>query len=123
LNTVLRLATFLMSLYATFSIGWGANDLLQVGQLEPWASIAMIAAGMLLLVGILMTRASVPGGLPICAAALLARQALDVHNASRLETPIALQIALGVLAAAVLALAALGARKGKRGNGKWKSEK
>jgi len=100
-----------MSLYATYSLGWGANDLLQVGQLEPWASISMIAAGTLLVAGILMTRARMPGGLPMCAAGLLALQALDIHNASHLETPLALRVARAVFGAAVLALTAWGGRK------------
>ena len=106
--TVLKLSTLLMSLYGTYSIGWAANDLYQGKQLELWAACTLIGFGLLLGVAALVTNARIPGGLPIAAAALLGLQALDVHNAAHLGTPLGTQFTRALFSFALLAAAFLG---------------
>ncbi len=105
---VLNGSTLLMSLYGTYSIGWAANDLFQRHQVESWAAWAVIAFGVLLVLAALVTRSRVPGGLPMAAAALLGLQALDVHNAAHLETPLWAQLGRAVVGGLLLGLAFYG---------------
>ena len=71
-------------------------------------SLAVIAFGLLLLLGSVIARVRIPGGLPIVAAALLGLQALDVHNASHLGTPLPWQWARALVSALLMAAAFYG---------------
>lgn len=108
------MSTLLLSLYATYSIGWAARDLFQVEQLEPWASCAVMAFGVLLVLGALASRSRIPGGLLITAAALLGLQALDVHNAAHLGTALVWQIGRALLSVLLIGMAWYGGLPSRR---------
>lgn len=101
-------ATLLLSVYGTWAIAWGAYDLARLERVETWAAGAVIAFGLLLLLGSVIARVRIPGGLPIVAAALLGLQALDVHNASHLGTPLPWQWARALVSALLMAAAFYG---------------
>ncbi|MEQ1868990.1 MAG: hypothetical protein ABL961_03085 [Vicinamibacterales bacterium] len=111
---VLNLSTLLMSLYGTYSMGWAVNDLYQGRQIEAWAEAGMAGFGLLLAIGALIARTGVPGGLPITAAGLLGLQAVDVHNAAHLDTPLWLQVVRALVSATLLAMAFYGGRPRRR---------
>ena len=102
---MLTFAALAMSLYAVYSMGWAAIDLFRGAQLETWAEVGLIGFGALLAFASIVVRARIPGGLAFTVAALLGLQALDVHNAAHLDTPLGLQVARAafglVVAAAV----------------------
>lgn len=106
---MLNVSTLLMSIYGTYSIGWAANDLFEGAQLEPWASWTVLGFGVLLVLGALVSRARIPGGLPVAGAALLGLQAMDVHGAAHLDTPMPMQITRAAFAVVLMGLAFYGA--------------
>lgn len=110
---MLKLATLGMSLYATYSIGWAANDLFQGAQLETWADAGMIGFGALLAFAVVLVRARIPGGLAFAVAALLGLQALDVHNAAHLDTSLGLQVARAAYGCAIVATVVIGGLRGR----------
>jgi hypothetical protein len=95
---VLTVATLGMFAYGTYSVAWAVSDLVQGGQLELWAELAVIGFGLLLILAAAFVRVRMPGGLAVAIGAMLGLQALAVHNASHLGTGIGLQIARAVLA-------------------------
>ena len=100
---MLNLATFAMSLYAVYSMGWAANDLFHRAQLEVWAEVGLIAFGALLAFAAVIVRARIPGGVAFTAAALLGLQALDVHNAAHLDTSLGAQVARAAAGVVIVA--------------------
>jgi hypothetical protein len=117
---VLKLATLGMFLYATFSIGWAANDLFNGAQLETWAEIGIVVFGALLALSAALLRAQIPGGLPFAVAALLGLQALDVHNAVHLETGLPAQLARAAVGLVLIVMAFLGSLR-RRGTAAGRS--
>ena len=75
-----------MLLYGLFSLLAGALDLLGPGplELEWWADLWLIFAGATLMCGAVLVRASMPGGLALAIAGLLALQSISLHNAEYL---------------------------------------
>ena len=73
-----------MLLYGLFSALEGALDLLSAGPLEWWADLWLIFAGATLICGAVLVRASMPGGLALAIAGLLALQSISLHNAEHL---------------------------------------
>ena len=73
-----------MALYGLYSIVVGVADLLGAGPLEWWANLWVIFAGAILMCGAVFVRASMPGGLALATAGLLALQSISLHNAGHL---------------------------------------
>lgn len=89
--------------------------MVQGRQLELWANLSMVGFGLLLMLAALMVRTRVPGGLPFAGAALLALQALDVHNAAHLETTINAQLLRAVASAVLMLMAFVGGLPSRSG--------
>lgn len=81
---MLTLAALGMALYGLYTLIAGAVHLLTSGPLEWWASLWLMIAGGILVCGAVFVRASMPGGLALAVAGLLALQSISLHNAGHL---------------------------------------
>ena len=81
---MLAAAALGMVLYGLYSLVGGAADLLGSGPLEWWADLWLMVAGAMLVCGAIFVRASMPGGLALAVAGLLALQSISLHNAGHL---------------------------------------
>lgn len=109
---MLTLATLGMFGYGTYSVAWAVVDLFRGPQLELWAELGLIAFGLLLVLSAALVRVRIPGGLAAAIGAMLGLQALAVHDAVHLGSGLAPQVARGVFAAVLVALAWFGAERG-----------
>ena len=114
---MLTAAALGMLLYGAYSAAWAIVDLLRGPRLELWGEIGLIVFGLLLALSAAFVRVRLPGGLAFAIGALLGLQALEVHNAVHLGTPVALQVWLGLFAAALVWMAYAGRRPGPSGPG------
>jgi len=111
---MLTASTIGLTVYGLHEVVTGAVALFTGSGLELWASAALIALGLLLLVSAAFVRVLLPGGLALAMGSLLALQALAIHNAVHFHPPaqpVALHIVRGVVAAALICAAYLGSRK------------
>lgn len=106
---MLSVASLGMASYGVYSIGWAVIDLIRGPRLEWWADISLVVFGVLLVLSAAFVRVRLPGGLAFAIGAMLALQALAVHNAVHLDAGLAPQIGRAILAAALVLLAAVGA--------------
>jgi hypothetical protein len=103
---MLTAATLGMFLYGAYEVLWALIDIFRGARLELWAEAGLVLFGLLLVVSAAFVRVRLPGGLAAAIGSMLGLQALAVHNAVHLLNGIGPQIARGVIAAALLALAA-----------------
>lgn len=108
---MLTVATLGMFVYGVYSVLWPIVDLIGGPHLELWAELGLVAFGLLLTLSAAFVRVRLPGGLALAAGAMLGLQALAVHNAVHFETGLGPQIARALLAAMLVALAFVGARR------------
>jgi len=105
-----------MLAYGLYSAGLGLAGLLGAVRLEVWANLGLIGFGLLLMLSAAFVRVRLPGGLALALSALLALQALALHNDLHFFGRVVplFQIARGTSAAVLVALAVLGARAAPR---------
>ena len=115
---MLTVATIGMAGYGLYSIVTGLVDLVLRSRLEVVADAGLVVFGLLLLVAAAFVRVLMPGGLPLAIGALLGLQALSVHSDVHMAGSLAPapQLVRGVLAVALVALAAVGGRLERK---KW----
>lgn len=107
---MLTLATLGMTIYGLYSITEGLVDLLGGGSLEWWANLWLVVGGTTLVFGAAFVRVSMPGGLALAMAGLLALQSISLHNANHLYGQVVLlpQLARALFAGLLATLAYLG---------------
>lgn len=112
---MLTAATLGLAAYGVYSAGFGAVDLFRPSGLDWWADLALIAFGLLLLLSSAFVRVRMPGGLALALSALLALQALSLHNDMHFygDILVAPQIIRAVIGAALAGLAFWGGRSGE----------
>jgi len=81
---VLITAALGMLAYGLYSLIEGCIYLFGTGTLEWWASLWLIVAGGTLILAAMFVRASIPGGLALAIASLLALQSISLHNAGHI---------------------------------------
>jgi hypothetical protein len=101
-----------MVVYGLHEVIVGLVDLLAAQHLEWWAQLGLVGLGALLILGAAFVRVRLPGGLELALGAMLALQALALHNAAHLTpTPTVAPHAIrGVFAATLIGLAWAGGR-------------
>jgi hypothetical protein len=110
---MLTAATLGLAAYGVYSTGLGAFDLFRSpGLLDWWADLALVAFGLLLLLSSAFVRVRMPGGLALALSGMLALQALSLHNDMHFygNILVAPQVARGLVAGSLAALAYFGAR-------------
>ena len=107
---MLTAAALGMALYGLYSVLAGVIDLLGAGALEWWANLWLIVAGGILVCGAVFVRASMPGGLALATAGLLALQSISLHNAGHLYGQVVLlpELTRLLLAGVLVGLAYVG---------------
>jgi hypothetical protein len=110
---MLTAATLGLAAYGVYSAGFGAVDLFRSPGLDWWADVALIGLGLVLLIASAFVRVRLPGGLALALGALLALQALSLHNDMHFYGAIlvAPQVVRGVAAGALAGLAFWGGRR------------
>jgi hypothetical protein len=111
---MLTAAALGMFLYGFYSAAWAVVDLVRGARLELWAELGLVLFGALLALAAAFVRVRLPGGLLFAVGAMLALQALTVHDAVHLGTAVEGQIAAGVAALVLAALAYIGTRQAER---------
>ncbi len=113
---MLTTATLGMAGYALYSIAAGVADLVVWSRLEIVADVALVGFGLLLLLAAAFVRAMIPGGLALALGALLALQALAIHNSGHVSGSVALapQLMRAAVGVTLVALAFFGSRTGTR---------
>lgn len=108
-----------MLAYGLYSAGLGVAGLLGAVRLEVWANLGLIGFGLLLMLAAAFVRVRLPGGLALALSALLALQALALHNDLHFfgRTVPLFQLARGTLALVLVGLAVLGARAARGEDG------
>jgi hypothetical protein len=109
----LTAATLGMVGYGLYAVVIGVAGLLRLHELEVLANLGSIFFGLLLILAAAFVRRLVPGGLAFAVAAMLGLQALALHAAVHLYgDPLpARQVAIALVAALLVALAHVGARR------------
>jgi hypothetical protein len=109
---MLTAATLGLAAYGVYSAGLGVVDFFRSPGLDWWADLALVAFGLLLLLSSAFVRVRMPGGLALAMGAMLALQALSLHNDMHFYGAIlvAPQVARGLMAGGLAALAFFGAR-------------
>lgn len=104
--------------YGVYAAAEGLIDLFGRHRLEVLADVAALLFGLLLMLAAAFVRVLLPGGLDLAIGALLALQALAIHNAAHYYGTVALapQLARAAFAALLVALAYAGDRNQQRGN-------
>ena len=107
---ILTVATLGMVGYGLYSVGVGLVDLAATGRLEWWADLWLMGAGAVLMLAAALVRVSMPGGLALAVAGLLALQSIGLHNAGHLYNELGYVLELGraIFAIMLTALAYLG---------------
>lgn len=113
---MLTAAALGMAAYGVYSAGLGLIDLFGAYGLDWWADAGLILLGVLLLLSSAFVRVLMPGGLALAVSALLALQALSLHNDQHFYGAVLVfpQVARAAVAAALLALAWAGGEKARR---------
>jgi hypothetical protein len=113
---MLTAATLGMVIYGLYSIVVAAIDLLFRSRMAVAADLGLAAFGLLLVLAAAFVRVLIPGGLALALGALLGLQALSIHSDVHLAGSLAMtpQLLRGAVAAALVALAYLGARAARR---------
>ncbi len=109
---MLSLAAVGIAGYGFYSVGLGAYDALFAHRLDLWADLLLILVGIPLAASSVLVRLTVPGGLALAVGAMLALQALSIHNDMHWygRTVLFAQFVRAAFAAALIALAFAGAR-------------
>jgi hypothetical protein len=109
---MLTAATLGLAAYGVYSAGLGVVDLFRQPGLDWWADLALVALGLLLLLSSAFVRVRMPGGLALAMGALLALQALSLHNDMHFygKVLVAPQVARGIMAGTLAGLAYFGSR-------------
>jgi hypothetical protein len=109
---MLTAATLGLACYGVYSAGLGVFDLFRSPGLDWWADVALIVLGLLLLLSSAFVRVRMPGGLALALSMLLALQGLAIHNDLHFygDILVAPQVARGVMAGGLAALAYIGGR-------------
>ncbi len=112
---MLTTATLGLVAYAIYSVSLGVVDLFRPSGLDWWADLALIAFGLLLLLSSALVRVRMPGGLALALSALLALQALSLHNDMHFygDILVAPQIIRGLVAGTLAGLGFWGGRSGE----------
>ena len=107
---MLTVATLGLAVYGLYSMVAGVVDLFGSGPLEWWASLWLMVAGGILVCSAVFVRASIPGGLALATAGLLALQSISLHNAGHLYGQVVLlpELARLLLGTALVGLAYAG---------------
>lgn len=113
---MLSVAVLGMAIYGVYSAGLGLVGFFGVYNLDWWANLGLIGLGLVLILSSAFVRVLIPGGLALAAGALLALQALSLHNDVHFYGRVVLfmQLARGAVAAGLLLLAWEGARRQAR---------
>lgn len=99
---MLMVAALGMAFYGLYSVLAGLGDLLGAGPLEWWADVWLVLGGSILIAAAVLVRASIPGGLALATAGLLALQSISLHNAGHLYGQVSLLPELARLLLAVV---------------------
>ena len=99
---MLRAAALGMFLYGGYSVAIGLIDFIFLEQLEWWANLWMILAGIVLSFGAIFTRISFPGGLALAIGGLLGLHAISLQKEIQLHGQQSQSLQLSRLAFAVL---------------------
>ena len=110
---MLTAATLGLAAYGVYSASLGAVDFFRSPGLDWWADVALIVLGLLLLLAAAFVRVRLPGGLALALGALLALQALSLHNDMHFYVAILIapQVVRGSIAGALAGLAFWGGRR------------
>jgi len=103
---MLAAASIGLAFYGLYSVVLGVRGLLAIAQLEWWANIWLIVAGLMLVMSSVFVRASIPGGLALASAGLLGLQSISLHNSNHLYGEISFlpQVARALLAILLVTL-------------------
>jgi hypothetical protein len=114
MGLMLTAATLGLAAYGGYSVGLGAVDVFRTPGLDWWADLALIAFGLLLLLSSTFVRVRMPGGLALAVSALLALQALSLHNDLHFYGDILVlpQVIRGLVGCGLATLASVGSRIG-----------
>jgi hypothetical protein len=115
---MLTAATLGMAIYGVYSCGLGVAGLFGVVSLDWWANLALIVLGLLLLLSGAFVRVRMPGGLALAMGALLALQALALHNDVHFYGAVLVlpQVGRGIVAGALAGMAFWGGRGAAKGD-------
>jgi len=107
---MLKFATLGMAFYGLFSIISALVYWIGGATLEWWATLWLVVAGFILLVGSVFVRISMPGGLALAIGGLLALQSISLHNDNHLYNQILLlpQLSRAFFSSVLVALAYFG---------------
>ncbi len=114
---MLTAATLGMAAYGVYAVAAGLFDLLVRSRMEVAADLTQVVFGLLLLLAAAFVRVVIPGGLALAIGALLGLQALAIHadvHTTGVVVPLS-QIWRGALAAVLVLLAWVGAKRERRG--------
>ena len=109
---MLTAATLGLAAYGVYSAGLGVVDLFRSPGLDWWADVALILLGLLVLLSSAFVRVRMPGGLALALSGVFALQGLSLHNDLHFygEILVAPQVARGLMAAGLVALAYVGGK-------------
>jgi hypothetical protein len=112
---MLSVAVLGLAVYGVYSAGLGLVDFFGVYGLDWWADAALLALGLVLVLGAAFVRLLIPGAFALAAGALLGLQALSLHNDAHFYGRVLVfpQVVRGVMAAGLLLLAYTGARQSR----------
>ena len=107
---MLTVAAIGMAFYGLYSAALGLVELVATSRLEWWASLWLIGCGTILTIAAAFVRVSMPGGLALAVAGLLALQSIGLHNALHLYGQVAIepQIVRATVGGLLVVLAYLG---------------
>jgi hypothetical protein len=107
---MLTVATLGLAAYGVYSAGLGVVDLFRSPGLDWWADIGLIVLGLLLLLSSAFVRVRLPGGLALAVGAMLALQALSLHDDMHFYGAILVwpQVLRGVVGSSLAVLAFFG---------------
>jgi hypothetical protein len=113
---MLSVAVLGMAVFGLYSAGLGVVDLFGVYGLGWWADLSLVALGLLLMLSSAFVRVLMPGGLALATGALLALQALSLHNDLHFYGTVLVlpQVVRAVVTGSLLAMAYAGARESRR---------
>jgi hypothetical protein len=116
---MLSAATLGLAAYGIYSAGLGLVDLFKSPGLDWWADLALIVLGLVLFLSSALVRVRVPGGLALAVGGMLALQALSLHNDLHFygDILVAPQVARGLVAGGLAALAFVGDRREREKGG------
>ena len=110
---MLSVAVLGLAIYGVYSAGLGLVDLFGVYGLDWWADLGLLVLGLVLMLSAAFVRVLIPGGLALAAGAILALQALSLHNDVHFYGRLLVlpQVVRALLAAALLGMAYAGSRR------------